>query len=384
MTGSRKRSSRQGWPVGLYETNGYYYWRHPLSRKNYGLGRNLATAKAQACEAAISAGEEKKLAKARLIDRVTGNDERTVSALLVRYINDVAKKNLATNTLRTKTSMITRIEARWGALPYSSLTTIVIDQFLQEFIAADKLRMAASFRSFLGELGDKAIAVGWAQHNPAKVTEAVQVRVKRERLTLETFLTIYDAAGKECDRYMQPAMRLAFVTAQRREDISLWTRDDVRDGALWVEQGKSENTEARGEGVQTRLALPLSLTISATTQDGTRSIAWSLKDAIADCWSDRVASRYLIHHSRNRTTSKPGDRVWRDTISKGFSRARDATGLTWKGSPPTFHEIRSLSIRYWKELHGKDFAQAIAGHKQASTTDVYNDARGNWVMLKTA
>lgn len=383
MTGTRKRPNRQGWPAGLYETGGYYYWRHPVTKQNFGLGRDLSNAKAQACEAALHVSEEKARAKIRLTDRITGNDERTVSALLVRYVKDMAKKNLALNTLRTKNSMIGRVEDKWGALPYSSITTAVIDEYLQEFIASGKLRTAAAFRSFLADVCDKAIAIGWAQHNPANVTEKIQAHVKRSRLTIEDFLEIYDAAGRVCDHYMQSAMQLAFVTAQRREDISLWERDDVRENALWVEQGKSENTEARGEGVQTRLILPLSLALSVTTQSG-RSINWTLKDTIAGCWSDRVASRFMIHHSRPRTKSKPGDPVWRDTISRGFSRARDATDLKWEGSPPTFHEIRSLSIRYWKQQNGKDFAQAIAGHKQASTTDVYTDERGNWVMLKTA
>ena len=381
MAGTRKQRNRENWPNYLYETDGYYYWRHPKTRENFGLGRDLAKAKAQAVEANLHVTEQRD--KARLIDRVTGNNVRTISALLVRYVQDMAEKNLAVNTLRTKKSMIGRIEDKWGKLPYSSLDTIQIDEFLQGYIKDGKQRTAHAFRALLIDLCDKAIAIGWVKHNPAQVTESVRVKVKRERLTIDAFLAIYDAAGEVCDAYMQPAMQLAFVTSQRREDIALWERTDARDGGLWVEQGKSENIEARGAGVQTRLVLPLSMRLTVTAPSG-RVIDWSLKDAIANCWSDNVASRYLIHHSRPRCKSRPGDPVWKDTISRGFSKARDATGLKWEGMPPTFHEIRSLSIRYWKAQSGKDFAQALAGHKQASTTDTYTDERGNWVMLKSA
>jgi integrase len=259
----------------------------------------------------------------------------------------------------------------------------MIDELLQEFVAAGKARMAQAFRSFLIDIGNKAIAIGWATHNPAAVTEAVKVTVKRARLTLDVFMAIYDKAAG-LDPYAQRAMELAMVTAQRREDIALWERGDVRENGLWVEQGKSENTEARGVGAQTRLMIPLDLRLQITTPGG-RMIDWNLKEVISRCWSDRVASRYLIHHSKPRTKSKPGDPVWKDTISKSFAKARDLTDLEWEGkAPPTFHEIRSLAIRIWKEQRGKDFAQALAGHKQASTTDVYADERGNWVMLKSA
>ncbi len=380
MAGRRKQRNRDGWPDYLYETSGYYYWRHPVTRENFGLGRDLAKAKAQAAEANILVAGLRD--KARLVDRITGNDSRTVSALLVRFVEDMARRNLAANTLKTKRSMIKRIEDKWGSRPYSTIDTAAIDDFLREFVTAGKKRMAQSFRSFLIEVGNKAIAIGWAQHNPALVTEATPVQVKRARITLEDFIAIHDSAIKHCDPWTPRAMELALLTAQRRDDIGSWVRDDVRDGSLWVEQGKSENIEARGEGMQTRLAIPLALRMTVTTGSG-RLIDWILKDIITGCWSDKVASRYLIHHSRPRTHSKPGDPVFKDTITKGFARARDASGLKWEGKePPTFHEIRSLSIRLWRDIRGKDFAQAIAGHKQASTTDIYADERGNWVLLK--
>lgn len=381
MSAKRQRG-REGWPDRLYETNGYFYWRHPVTKKNYGLGRDLDKAKAQAVEANLHVVEMHQ--KSRLVDRLTGNDNQTVGALLSRYTKDMMKRELALNTLKTKQTLINRVESKWGRLPYDNLSTTMIDDFLQEYVDAGKDRMAQTFQSFLVELCNKAIAIGWAKHNPASVTEKIYPKVKRDRLSLDEFLRIYKAA-ENLDPYVRHAMELALVTAQRREDIALWDRSIIRDGLLWVEQGKSENTEHRGAGHQTRLAIPLDLRMIVTSEAGVL-VDFCLKEVIASCWADRVASKYFIHQTINRGNAPSGSPVWKDTLTKAFAKARDLAGIEGQAgkNPPTFHELRSLSINLWKELRGKDFAQALAGHKQASTTDIYTDPRGNWMILKSA
>ncbi|WP_440862698.1 hypothetical protein [Symbiopectobacterium purcellii] len=37
------------------------------------------------------------------------------------------------------------------------------------------------------------------------------------------------------------------------------------------------------------------------------------------------------------------------TISEAFMKARRASGLTWNGTAPSFHEIRSLAARLYTE-----------------------------------
>ena len=53
-------------------------------------------------------------------------------------------------------------------------------------------------------------------------------------------------------------------------------------------------------------------------------------------------------------------------------------------TPFTFHEIRSLSERLYKEEFGAEFAQSILGHKNARTTERYDDLRGEWKVVKVA
>lgn len=70
-----------------------------------------------------------------------------------------------------------------------------------------------------------------------------------------------------------------------------------------------------------------------------------------------------------------------NTISTSFKKIRELSGLSWdKGSPPTFHEIRSLSERVYREqkVNTKD----LLGHKSQHQTDRYNDARGKeWKVV---
>lgn len=382
MAARRRERCRQAWPGNLYETNGYYYWRDPTTGKNYGLGRDLSAAKIQATEANLHLAGLRE--KARLVDKLTGNSTRTMGALLVRYVEDLKDRGLAVNTLKTKAVFVRDLERRWENTPYSQISTAHLDHLLQEYVKAGKHRMAQAYRSFLTELGNKAIAIGWASHNPVAVTAPIGVVVKRARLTLDELLSIHQSALNRGDPWMARAIELGLVTGQRREDIALWKRDDIRDNRLWVLQGKTKNTELRRRGEQARIAIPLDLCLRAATETGIR-VTWTLNDVISRCWEDNVASRYLLHHSKSRTMSKAGDPVWKDTVSKGFARARDKSGLDWgHKNPPTFHEIRSLSLRLWRHIRGRDFAQALAGHKLASTTDLYTDERGNWVMLRSA
>ena len=136
----------------------------------------------------------------------------------------------------------------------------------------------------------------------------------------------------------------------------------VRDGHLWVTQRKSG----------AKVAIPMSLHLQA--------LGWTVGDVIGRC-RDTVVSRHVLHHSRNCGRAKPGDKVRDMTLAQMFAEARDAAGISVEGkTPPTFHELRSLSLRLYHD-QGIN-AQALAGHKSADMTAVYRDVRGDeWVKV---
>ncbi|EBZ0638210.1 integrase, partial [Salmonella enterica subsp. enterica serovar Oranienburg] len=66
-----------------------------------------------------------------------------------------------------------------------------------------------------------------------------------------------------------------------------------------------------------------------------------------------------------------------------FVKARKASGVNFSNNPPTFHEIRSLLGRLYKDERGEEFAQKLLGHTSENTTKLYLDERDNkaYVML---
>ena len=114
------------------------------------------------------------------------------------------------------------------------------------------------------------------------------------------------------------------------------------------------------------------------------AIGLSVGQVIERC-RDAVISPCFLHHIRHVGRAKPGDAIRVPTLSAFFAEARDLTGIQWpeEKTPPSFHELRSLSARLYAE-QGIN-AQALLGHKSADMTAVYRDTRGaEWIEVKTA
>jgi integrase len=211
---------------------------------------------------------------------------------------------------------------------------------------------------------------GWVTDNIPEKTRSNSVEVVRSRLTLDDFNRIHAVALTFKNKWLARAMELALVTAQRREDIAQVEFRQYKDSTSWIEndalcviQQKTKN----------QIRIPLNIGVNGIT----------IASVTKSC-RDNILSRWLIHHSQNANNAKPGDPVWIDTISRRFAEARDMAGIKGEEGkmPPSFHEIRSLSIRLYAAQFGGDFAQTIAGHKDASMTAVYRDVRGaEWVQV---
>lgn len=367
MAARPRKPGRKNWPPNLYarDRSGlYYFWRHPHTGKDYALGRDFNEARIQAIEANVKLGGM--AAARRLVDRVNDEGHVTVSEFLPTYRGIVETRGVATNTLKTLDTNLRKIDAGIGQMVMRRVTTQDInDKLIEPLNAAGKDRAAGQLASYLSDMWKEAAGKGKVSSNPVDALRVKSASVKRERLTLDVFLKIYAAAEAIPDRWIANMMRLAIVTAQPRECLVALEFSDVRDGFVWNERGKTG----------ARIKLPVSLTVPR--------LGWNLDDCIKSC-RDRIVSRHLLHHNINRTLAAPGAAVALNAASKGFQRAREAAGIAGD-NPPTLHEIRSLALRLYKDAYGRDFAQALAGHKQGTTTDIYTDVRGaEWIEVKSA
>lgn len=365
---ARPRSGKhRQFPDNLYERKGYFSWRDPRTGKEYGLGRDKRSAFDQAIEANLHVAVPE--TTLRLVDRLQGiSTEQTFGAWCDRYMTILVEgRELRKTSQDSVKAQLKAARAAWGSWPIAALTTLDVAELLREWTDAGKHRMAAHVRSRLVDLFREAQAAGWIKANPAEITRVRGARVKRERLTLEQFQAIHAQALADTDRpWIARMLELALLTGQRREDLAALRFDAARDGHLFVKQIKTGKM----------LALSLELALPCLP-------SLTLGSVVEACKHPHVDSPALLYHIKHAGKAKPGDKLYVATLSRGFAEAREAAGIaTDSANPPSLHEIRSLSGRLYEKEYGKDFAQAIWGHRTAATSAIYLDVRGSeWANI---
>lgn len=380
---ARPRSrNKRNWPEGLYERGGYYSWRDPRDGKEYGIGRvPEGEAKAQAVEANLAVSELRN--KPRLVDRLLGKTDSTFGAYIAEYekklglvaSDDHEPRALAKNTLKSYRSIVKKIRAVFKdslGLPIDKVTTKVIADGLKP-LRKSMARTAQSVRSRLFDLFECAIADGWTSTNPVTVTDDVEVKIKRARLTWDVFKAAYDREKVPSTRN---AMALALVSGQPREVIAAAMFTEVGNVERPGEQPVECWKVTRGK-TGAMIAIPLDLRLNA--------LGLSLREVIAQCRATKVLSKYMVHNSTRRKGSKLGDPIAVNRLTRDVTAAIEALRIDWGDmNPPTLHEIRSLSKRLYKAQGGVD-TKDLLGHTTERMGDLYADARGaEYKLVKIA
>lgn len=365
--GRKRLAKNRALPPNLYENSaGYLYYIHPHSKQSKGLGRDRPKAiiEARAANAALAT-----MRPSSLVDWATGKQDYTLAEWVPLYKTMwIDKTDPAPNTLRNATSYLARIAAaEFAWMRLSEIGTAHAAKFLEGVEKESGAPAALAMRARLRDLFRMAETQGLIKQgsNPVIATYTPSREVKRERLSLEQF----HAVRAEAPIWLKRAMMLALVTGQRRDDLAHMKFSDQKDGYLYIVQGKGQGMIKLQQDVNIRL----------------QAVGVSIGEAIADC-RDLIVSRYLIHHTAHKGTARPGDQVNSNRISNAFQEAVTAAGIVAAEgrTPPTFHEIRSLSERLYKAEFGAPFAQSMLGHKNASMTAKYDDLRGQGYQVITA
>ncbi len=347
----------------------YWRYKHPVTGKFHGLGTDEKSAREIAIEANSRLAERqmKQLIKARdEISRHSGKSI-TVQTWIDRYMKIQEERlqcgEIKMNTYRQKGAPLKSFLEHYGMKPVDEVNVRDIADLLDEYRQREQHRMAQIVRMVLIDVYKEAQHAGEVPpgYNPAQATKQPRNKVQRERLNIEEWKVIFETANG-MPRYIQNTMLIALVTGQRLGDIARMKFSDIWDGYLHIEQSKTG----------TKLAIPLSLKCEA--------IDTTLEQVIVRC-RDKILSPHIIHHHHTTSQAKRGGAVSEKTITSGFSNARDKSGLQWKnGTPPTFHEQRSLAERLYRE-QGIN-TQHLLGHKNQAQTDKYHDDRGkNWLVV---
>lgn len=341
----------KGLPQHLFESLCIdHLQRHGASKKaikEFGLGRDRRIAITEAIQANIElfSGHKHK----PLTARINSDNSVTLHSWLDRYEKILASRGIKQKTLINYMSKIKAIRRGLPDAPLEDITTKEIAAMLNGYINEGKAASAKLIRSTLSDAFREAIAEGHITTNPVAATRAAKSEVRRSRLTADEYLKIYQAAeSSPC--WLRLAMELAVVTGQRVGDLCEMKWSDIVDGYLYVEQSKT--------GV--KIAIPTALHVDA--------LGISMKETLDKC-KEILGGETIIASTRREPLSS-------GTVSRYFMRARKASGLSFEGDPPTFHELRSLSARLYEKQISDKFAQHLLGHKSDTMASQYRDDRG--------
>lgn len=364
MASRPRDNKKRGWPDGLYERNGYYSWRNPLTGKEMGIGRvPLGAAKAQAAEANIAVQGMRD--QPRLVDRVLGKGDATLGGWFLKFEEKLAAKPLATQTRRqykSQMKLARTLLADSLEMPIERADTRLFADAIAE-VAKTRGQTAKALRGLLLDCMDAAIAAGWIKENPVRVTEVPAVQVKRARLTWEVFQQVYASLGPG---RLKNAVALALVSGQAREtvsaglfsQVSMVDRPGLPPVECWCLQRGKTNA---------MIAIPLDLRLNA--------FGMSLREVLKQCRSTGVASKFMVHNTKN-DQGRRGAFMPCKAITAAFTEAIEQQGIDWgKKTPPTFHELRSLSKRLYEAQGGVNTIDLL-GHKDEATGQLYADGRG--------
>lgn len=280
---------------------------------------------------------------------------RSLDMWLNEFRLNLNYKKLKKHTIQNKEALIKFLSQKLGAMDIKKISTFDLAEVVNHYIKRGTNSAAKSMYYLLKEIFREAYFNGWIKEDPTFPLKCPKAPVKRSRITFDEFSLILEHTKRNYSPVFYQALILALVTGQRRSDLVNMQRKHIKNGYLFVEQVKNG----------TMIAIPLNLFCE--------KLNMTLEYVINKICSGK---EYLIELR--------GAPVRRSVLSVSFSYARDVVFHDvkyWKGKPPTFHEIRSLSERVYRQ-QGID-TNTLLGHKTQQMTDKYNDSRGReWRYLR--
>lgn len=337
----------KGLPVNLYfdRRRESYRYRRPSDGKWFPFGKDRLKA--------IDAAKQLNLTfmkGADFVSIVLGEVTESFDSFLTKYETEILPpRELAKSTLALYAGHINRLRTTFKGKAVDQITV----KMVAEYLDSRPPIVANQARKLLVDIFNHAASKGLCPDNPATSTISRISKKQRKRHTIEGIKAIREKSPT----WLQNAIDLALITAQRRTDIVDMKFDGCKDGSLYVIQKK---TAKASDAAWIRFA-----------------VTPELQTVISRC-RDNVVSPYLVHRKPNRILEKHRQskdhwtRVEEKFLSKTFKEARDAAGcyVGWsEAEMPGFHEVRALSLHLYKRA-GKD-AQIIAGHATEAMTKNY-------------
>jgi integrase len=342
-----RNTANKNLPQNLYfdARRSTFRYRRPTDGKWFQFG----TDRVKAIDAAKQLNLEF-MRGADLVGSVLSASSESFATFLDKYEADVLPpRELAKGTLGLYAVHFRRFRKQFEGKAVDQISIRMVAEMLDALTP----RTANQCRALLTDIFNHAAAKGLCPDNPAASTINRIEKKLRKRHTVEGLKAIREKSPA----WLQNAIDLALITAQRRTDILDMRFDGVREGHLYVVQKKTSKA-SDAAWIRFRVTPELQAVISRCRDD--------------------VVSPYLVHRKPDRLKQKQAQtkdhwtKVEERYLTRAFKEAREAANCYagWKEEEmPGFHEVRALSLHLYKKA-GKD-GQKIAGHASEGMTKNY-------------
>ncbi|WP_420590318.1 phage integrase Arm DNA-binding domain-containing protein [Bacterioplanoides sp.] len=348
-------------PDNLYSVGGsspYYRYKHPITGKMHGMGKNRKEAVAAA----------KKLNQIlvktnNLVESVLNDYEYSVARCVGLYREERQPQlEMKPSTVKLENYRLDAIVEHLGARTAETVSVKDCSDFLRNF----QRNAYTKHRATLIKVLAYAESQGWVSKNTAKSTLPLPTaQEKKQRLPLkkEWFDLIYAASPT----WLQIAMNIALITLQRRGDLLVMKYSDIKEGYLYIIQQK---TEKHGSRAYLKI-----------------EIGQALQGEIDRSKTEKPEHYpFMLHRYPKRRIPFKGQKhygqISEDRLSKSFAKVRDSLD-EFKNMPkamrPTFHEIRGLGgALYLEQGFEKEYVNLLMGHTTQQMTNEYTDQHRTW------
>lgn len=314
--------------------NGYVFYKHPRMSKPVSFKKDIETANTVARQCNAQYAVKELSITAIMGGSITFND------VLDRFVRDrIPELKWSKSYTDENLRKLTKFRGQ-GDTDYESTDVRFFSDLVDTEFEGDGRRRAI----LLLRLIDR-YAVGKGMRKGPNVCDGILLpeRKKRERRRIadyEEFKNIQEFA----EPWLRRAMDFSLITLQPREVICGLALPRASDNVLRVTRGKT------GANIAIH-------------------IGDSLQRVIQECRVEamRLGSRKLI--CKRQRGGKVD--IAPPYLTRAFTKAVKDSGQ-YPDRHPTFHEIRSLGSRMYKETgYSTEFVQVLMGHTEQKTTEIY-------------
>lgn len=311
----RKRRHSRNLPQNMRESRGAFYLTHYVGGKQkwVPLGKDITAA----------------FAKYRELSGLPAPAGRTVHDLVVRFDLEVVPAKRP-NTQRAYRCWMPAIEKTWGKMLLADLSQPDVAAFLDTYphkVTANRVV------TLLVTMLKKAKRWGWVSANVIAGIEKNAESTRKRIISADEWKALLAAA----DGQYPLLLRLARFTALRRSDVCALNWSCEQNGRFMVTTIKTHS--------------PISIQIRGELA----TVLAELKRGILPFPTRRL---FCVEGGRELSTKMLGYH---------FDRIREKAGLR----SINFHDIRRTRLTELGEKYGPRFAQRLAAHKDAKTTEGY-------------